>query len=154
MIQITRGSKGRGFRGIVLDRVVTRNRKNDLKETWVIGYCTDFEGRDEVKEFCQQRGGNWDAHERMWLIPLEPGDKMMNIFWDLSQEAIASFGEYMQMGGINISVEANFKEESLASVISWLKRKASKAHLALVKPEAQGQVVSFPDRASTNEGSN
>jgi hypothetical protein len=81
--------QGRYWRGIALFPV---NRQ------WRINFRTDFSVKDEIKEFCQARGGNWDAVERCWYVPFSNSHLKDGSVKRWLAEGIELFGSGMKIG--------------------------------------------------------
>lgn len=142
MIYVTAGAKTRNWRGVAFTRAPIRGRDNKLVSTWVAGFCTEFEAKDEVKAFVKERGGSWDGVERFWYVPLEGSSvgEILENFWKVAQEGIESFGKYMQMGGLHISVEADIPQAQKEKVINWIEKQAKITQVGLSVVPTQGKV--------------
>jgi hypothetical protein len=132
-IIITSGAQSRNYRGLVLSRISVRQRNGAFASTNVIGLCTEFSAKDEVKAFCQERGGNWDGIERMWFVPLAGSStkEILESFLAIAQEAIAAFGQSMSMGGIHISIELKAESGKIQQIKSWLEKRIRMAAIGL-----------------------
>lgn len=83
--------QGRHWRGICIATIGGQFR---------INFKTTFDYKDEVKEFCKNHGGTWDAVNRCWFVPVSDSKQKIKdgtvAEWIAS--AISAFGEGMKIG--------------------------------------------------------
>lgn len=82
--------QGQYWRGICLATIAGQFR---------INFKTTFDYKDEVKKFCKERGGNWDAVTRCWFVPIDKQKLSDGTANEWMATAIAEFGEGMKIGG-------------------------------------------------------
>ena len=64
-----------------------------------LNFKTTFEYKDEVKQFCKERGGAWDVVSRCWFVPIDKQKLQDGTVNGWVATAIAEFGEGMKIGG-------------------------------------------------------
>lgn len=143
---VTAGAKTHNWRGVVFTRTPVRGRDGKLISTWVAGFCTEYEGKEDTKEFVKERGGTWDSVERFWWVPLTGSNvgEILESFWAVALEGIEAIGEYMQMGGIHISVEADLPQAQRDKIVEHLTKKAKIAQLGLTVVSQPADIKPMP----------
>lgn len=63
-----------------------------------LNFKTTFDYKDEVKQFCKERGGTWDAVTRCWFVPIDKQKLQDGTVNQWVATAIADFGEGMKIG--------------------------------------------------------
>lgn len=115
-----------GFRGLILDKTPVRDSSGSMKSTWLIGVVASFECKDELKDFCKQRGGGWEPIKKYWWVPLnfekQDGQSgQLKKIWAVCQEVIDGFGTHIMMAGrINLAFEAAISVDAITSIKSGL----------------------------------
>lgn len=136
-----------GYRGLILHYLPIKNRTGKSDYKWILGIAADFECKDELKEFCKQRGGNWDFVNKFWYFPLEIPNKIDNwkqetftAIWNACKSVINEFSEYIRIAGKhNLAIEAKISEESESWIQEQLKEQVAldnRANIKLVQGEA------------------
>ena len=115
---------GKGYRGLVFDRIPVRDRSGKLTERYVIGICADFQVKDELKAFCKEHGGTWESIERYWYFPIEikKGDSPESVIWQACKAVIDEFANYISMGGIHLAIEVSMPDEAKQKLISGINK--------------------------------
>ena len=137
MLKVSSGQKSKFFKGLVLDKIPVRDRAGKLVSTWVMGICSDFEFKNDVKEFCAAYGGGWESSERYWFVPLN-GSSVKAVMASLWEAIVAVRAEipHCLPEVIEVSIEADLKQH-LQMCIEWLVKQDRKTALTIVQPVAK-----------------
>jgi len=63
-----------------------------------LNFKTTFNYKEEVKQFCKERSGTWDAVTRCWFVPIDKQKLQDGTVNEWVATAIAEFGEGMKIG--------------------------------------------------------